>query len=205
MMSQYKVFSIVVASGLILFVLGLAVVSSPFAVVAATDAVATRRVDSWDIASIDSRAQLTMPMTAINTTPDINNTIVALVVQPSAEKLHAFNALTGQWSTLEGADFKVENDDVAYASNLVVLVVQYGQDKLHAFSALTGQWATLEGIDFRVSADDVIKIRDSVIVVAQPGQEQIHAFSALTGRWATLGGAGFSVSTDNKILVGSDN
>lgn len=144
------------------------------------------------------------PLTRIYSIPAINSSVVALVMQPGDDKLHAFNALTGEWATLEGPDFKVEGDDLAYTTNLVALVAQLGQDKLHAFSALTGQWVTLSGETMRVGADDVIKVHDAVIIVAQPKQEQIHAFSALTGQWSTLGGDGFNVASDNVFLVGQD-
>ncbi|MEZ4662557.1 MAG: hypothetical protein R3A44_28640 [Caldilineaceae bacterium] len=130
-----------------------------------------------------------------------NGAVVALVMQNKQDQVHAFNALTGEWSTLGGADFKVEGDDLAYVSNLAALVVQNGQDRLHAFSALTGEWATLDGDGFRVSADDIFKINDSIILVSQPGQEQLHAFSALTGEWATLSGQGFNVAPDDVVLL----
>lgn len=134
-----------------------------------------------------------------------NGAMVALVMQPQQEKIHAFNALNGQWVTLEGPDFKVEGDDVAYVGNLVALVAQNGQDQLHAFSALTGAWSTLSGDGFRVSSGDIFKVKDSLILVSQPAAEQLHAFSALTGEWATLSGEGFNVSPDDILLVGGED
>lgn len=141
------------------------------------------------------------PSTSALSPPLLNGAVVALVMQNKQDQVHAFNALTGEWITLEGADFRVEGDDLAYVSNLVALVVQNGQDRLHAFSALTGEWVTLDGDGFRVSADDIFKVNDSIILVSQPGQEQLHAFSALTGEWATLSGQGFNVAPDDVLLL----
>ncbi len=146
----------------------------------------------------------TTSLTATNSIADINNYVVALVIQPGQNQLHAYNALTGEWATLGGSDVKVRPSDIAIVSKLLILVAQPGQDQLHAYSALTGEWATLAGSDVKVSPDDTIKVNDSVIVIAQPGQNQLHAYSALTGEWATLAGSDVRVSPDDKILVGTE-
>lgn len=145
----------------------------------------------------------TTPLTATNLITNISNHVVALVIQPGQDQLHAYSALTGEWATLGGDAFRVRPDDIAIASKLLVLVAQPGQDQLHAYSALTGEWATLAGSDVKVAPDDIFKVNDSVIVVAQAGPDQLHAFSAFTGEWATLAGSSLRVAPEDKILVGT--
>jgi len=180
--------------------LGLGVILFSPEAIAAYDSTETKEIRSGGISN-----RFTTPLSATYSLPDINNTVVALVMQPGQDQIYAFNALTGEWAALGGSDFKVEADDIAIASNLVILVAQPGQDALHAYSALTGEWATLDGSDFRVGAEDILNVKDSVIVVSQPGQEKIHAYSALTGEWATLSGSDIKVAPDDIILVGPAN
>ncbi len=206
-MTKRKVVSILSILSLITLIVGLAAVLFSPKTIAAYDSTEIEQilgvVDSNQF--IGDSNQSTTSLSATHSMADINNTVVALVLQPGEDKLHAFNALTGEWATLEGKDFKIEADDHAIVSNLAILVAQPGQDALHAYSALTGEWATLDGSDFRVGADDIFKVNDSVIVVAQPGQEKLHAYSALTGEWATLSGNGFKVTPNDVVLVGPEN
>jgi len=206
-MTKRKVFSTLTIVCLTTLVVGLAVVIFLPEKIAAYDSIETQQItsngDSHQFAGNNN--QSTTPLSAAQSMPDINNTVVALVMQPGEDKIHAFNALTGEWATLEGPTFRVENDDIAIVSNIAILVSQPGQDALHAYSALTGEWATLDGPNFRVGADDILKVNDTVIIVSQPGQEKIHAYSALTGEWATLSGIGFKVAPDDVVLVGPKN
>jgi hypothetical protein len=199
-MNKRKAFSIVLVLCLATSMFGLAaILLSPAAMAAHEPTQATHLTPGGN------GGLFTATITATNSMPAINNHVVALVMQPTQEQIHAFSALTGEWASLGGSGFRVNPDDIALVSNLVILVAQPGQEKLHAFSALTGEWATLEGSGFRVNADDIFKVNDSVIVVAQPGQEQIHAYSAFTGKWATLSGNGFKVSPDDVVLTGMEN
>ncbi len=178
--------------------LGLAVILFSSEAVAAYDSTVTKPIRT-------NNQIITATLTATHEIPNISNHVVAVVMQPGQDQIHAFNALTGEWATLGGIGFRVDADDIAVASNLVILVAQPAQEQLHGYSALTGEWATLRGADFRVDPDDIFKVNDSLIVVAQPGQEQLHAYSALTGEWATLGGVGFNVTPNDVVLVGTEN
>lgn len=199
-MNKRKAFSILSILCVITLMLSLAVILFSPEVIAAYDSIGTKY-----ITTDGNSNQFTTPLSATYSMPDINNTVVAVVMQPGQDQIYAFNALTGEWAALGGSDFRVEVDDIAIASNLVILVSQPGQDALHAYSALTGEWATLGGSGFRVGVDDILNVKDSVIVVSQPGQEKIHAYSALTGKWATLSGSDFKVAPDDIILVGPGN
>lgn len=199
-MNKRKLFSTLSILCIMTLMLGLAVIFFSPEAVAAYGSIETKH-----ITSDGNSNQFTTPLSATYSIPDSNNAVVALVMQPGQDEIHAFNALTGDWVALGGIDFKVEADDVAMVSNIAILVAQPGQDKLHAYSALTGEWATLEGAGFRVERDDILKVKDTVIVVSQPGQEKFHAYSALTGEWATLSGANFRVAPDDIVLVGPEN
>lgn len=206
-MTKRSIFSILAIIGVVTIAVSLAVAVFLPEKIAAYNSTEVQQITSSNDGHqfAGDNNQSTTPLSATQSMLDINNTVVALVMQPGEDKLHAFNALTGEWATLEGPNFRVEGDDIAIVSNLAILVSQPGQDALHAFSALTGEWATLDGPDFRVGADDILKVNDSVIIVSQPGQEKIHAYSALTGEWATLGGVGFKVAPGDTILVGPKN
>jgi hypothetical protein len=180
--------------------LGLAVMLFSSEAIAAYDATKTKQLTPGENGN-----PFTTALTATNLIPDINNHVVALVMQPGQDKLYAFSAITGEWATLGGSDVRVDADDIAIVSKLLILVAQPGKEQLHAFSALTGEWATLAGSGVRVAPNDILKMNDSVIIVAQPGQEQLHAFSALTGEWATLSGIDIRVAPDDVILVGTEN
>jgi hypothetical protein len=199
-MNKRKVFSIVSVVCFVTLMLGIGLAVMLFSpeVIAAHASTETQHTTP-----MGNSSPFTTLLTATNNMPDINNQVVAVVMQPAQDQIHAFNALTGQWVTLGGSGLRVEADDIVMVSNLVILVAQPGQEQFHAFSALTGEWATLGGSGFRVNSDDILKVNESVIIVAQPGQEQLHAFSALTGEWATLGGSGFSVSPNDVVLVGA--
>lgn len=206
-MTKRRVFSTLSVLCLITLIVGLAVVLFLPEKLAAYDSTETQQITSSGNSNqlAGDSHQSTTPLSTTQSMPDINNTVVALVMQPGQDKLHAFNALTGEWATLEGIDIKIATEDIAIVSNLAILVAQPGQDKLHGYSALTGEWATLDGPDFRVGTEDIFKVNDTVIIVSQPGQEKIHAYSALTGEWATLGGIGFNVTPDDVVLVGPEN
>ena len=150
MMNKRKVFSILFVSCFITLMLGLAVILfSPEAIAA---------YDSTNTEDIGNSNQITATLTATHEIPNINNHVVALVMQPGQDQIHAFNALTGEWATLGGSGFRVDADDVAIVSKLVILVAQSGQEQLHAYSALTGEWATLGGSGFTVTPKDVILV-----------------------------------------------
>jgi hypothetical protein len=199
-MNTRKAFSMVSVVCLTTLMLGLALILLSPAAMAAHQATESAYLRRGGTSSL-----FTSTLTATTSIPDITNHVVALVMQPTQEQIHAFSALTGEWATLGGSGFRVNPDDIALVSNLVILVAQPGQEKLHAFSALTGEWATLGGSGFRVNPDDIFKVNDSVIIVAQPGQEQIHAYSAFTGKWATLSGNGIKVAPNDVVLVGMEN
>jgi Na+-transporting methylmalonyl-CoA/oxaloacetate decarboxylase gamma subunit len=198
MMNKRQVFSILSVLCFVILMLGLARVVMRFSPEAIA---ADGSTETQPIRPVRNSNPFTTALTATNSMPDINNQVVAVVMQPAQDRIQAFNALTGEWVPLGGNGLKVEADDIVMLSNLVILVAQPGQEQLHAFSALTNKWATLGGSDFRVNSDDIFKVSDSVIIVAQPGQEQLHAFSAFTGEWATLGGSDFSVSPNDVVLV----
>jgi hypothetical protein len=207
-MNKRKVFSIVSVLCFATLMLGLAMILFSPAAMAAHESTETTHITRGGNSNLFTStltATNTTTLTATNSIPDINNHVVALVMQPTQEQIHAFSALTGEWASLGGSGFRVNPDDIAIVSKLVILVAQPGQEQLHAFSALTGEWATLGGNGFRVNADDIFKVNDSVIIVAQPGQEQIHAYSAFTGKWATLAGSDFKVAPDDVVLVGTEN
>jgi hypothetical protein len=203
-MSKRKLFSIALITCFVTLMLALTAKLPSTVAMAAHQPIEIQNITAGDNHLLTATLAQT-PTTALpatNSTVNINHQVVALVMQPTQEEIHAFSALTGEWTSLGGEGFRVSPDDVAMVSKLVVLVAQPGPDQIHAFSALTGQWATLSGEGFRVNADDVFKVNDSVIVVTQPGTDKIHAFSALTGQWATLDGESFNVSPDDIILVG---
>ncbi len=81
-----------------------------------------------------------------------------LVAQPAQEQLHGYSALTGEWATLRGADFRVDPDDIFKVNDSLIVVAQPGQEQLHAYSALTGEWATLGGVGFNVTPNDVVLV-----------------------------------------------
>ena len=204
-MNKRKVFSIALFLCFVTVMLGLALILlTPEAMAAHVSTQARHTTGGGDASPFTTALTTTNLISDVNRS-DVNNYVVALVMQPGQDKVYAYSALTGEWASLGGTGFRVNADDIAMVSKLVALVAQPGQEQLHAYSALTGEWASLGGTGFRVNPDDTFKMNDSVIIVAQPAQEQLHAYSALTGEWATLSGSDVRVSPDDTILVGTEN
>src|SRR5574341_1477534 len=125
-MNTRKVVSILSVLCFVTLMLGLAVILFSPEATAAYDSTQTKH-----ITRAGNSNPSTTSLTATNLITDTNNYVVALVIQPGQNQLHAFSALTGEWATLGGSGFKVRPDDVAIVSKLLILVAQPGQDQLH--------------------------------------------------------------------------